>query len=86
MAGVETVVRERYEESTEPRNKTEKKGERERPVDSIPRARRNNEKGYGERKREREGRRTRNRRKRGRTDGRKSRGLSVPLLRKVTND
>lgn len=36
MAGVETVVRERYEESTEPRSKTEKKGERERPVDSIP--------------------------------------------------
>lgn len=35
MAGVETVVRERYEESTEPRSETEKRGERERPVDGT---------------------------------------------------
>lgn len=32
VAGVETVVRARYEESTEPRSETEKREERERPT------------------------------------------------------
>lgn len=84
VAGVETVVRERHEEGTESRSETERREKRARAVD-----------GYTERDetarkdvvREKERRNARNRRKRGRrTDGRKSRGLSVPLLRKVTND
>lgn len=87
MAGVETMVRVRCEESTEPRSETEKREERRRLVDGTRSETKQRERMWREREREeRREKQTRNRRKRGRTDERKSRGLSVPLLRKVTND
>lgn len=54
VAGVETVVRERHEEGTESRGETEKRAERERPVDGTPSGTKQRERMQRERKSERE--------------------------------